>query len=101
MIEDSATLGAATGNGAVASDIKRPKSVLEVKDLSIFFQLGRSEAAHHDSALSQRLNQPASARATKDFFNEIGHMRKSRPLPEAWKIAIVSATSRAQDVPKS
>jgi peptide/nickel transport system ATP-binding protein len=44
MIEDSATLGAETGNGAAASYAKRPESVLEVKDLSIFFQLGRSEA---------------------------------------------------------
>jgi hypothetical protein len=27
---------------------------------------------HHDSVLSQRLNQRASTRATKYFFNEIG-----------------------------
>jgi hypothetical protein len=30
---------------------------------------------HHDSVLSQRLNQRASTRATEDFFNEIGPER--------------------------
>jgi hypothetical protein len=33
---------------------------------------------HHDSALSNRLNQPASTRATEDFFNEIGQ----KPTPQ-------------------
>jgi len=33
--------------------------------------------SHHDSALSQRLNQPASTCATEDFFNKIGHQATS------------------------
>ena len=43
---------------------------------------------HHDPALSQRLNQRSSPRATEDFFNGIGQKQTSRlnrRSPELWR----------------
>ena len=45
---------------------------------SSFFDL---PMPHHDSVLSQRLNQPASARATEDFFNAVGRSLGATTTP--------------------
>jgi hypothetical protein len=53
--------------------------------------------SHHDSVLSQRLNQRASARATEDFFNEIGQWETSAvPRPDDRKVTATFWIVRVQ-----
>src|SRR6516162_1280418 len=56
--------------------------------------------SHHDSVLSQRLNQRNSSNATADFFNTIGqkrtsgnHCRSESNAPVRGRISLISANS--------
>lgn len=51
----------------IGRNVPLKRKLIEQRDLL------NSLMSHHDSVLSQQLNQRTSLRATEDFFNTIGH----------------------------